>query len=57
MTNEHMQVQIMNIIDKLKIIETKLSRVEARVLTHHDDIRSIRKNTDAIKSTLGGRIQ
>jgi|TARA_B110000908_G_scaffold172340_1_gene239174 hypothetical protein len=54
MTNEHMQVQIMNIIDKLKIIETKLSKVEARVLTHHDDIRSIRKHTDAIKSTLGG---
>jgi len=48
----HIQVQIMQLTEKLNDIEKRLSKVEQKVMDHGDDLRSIKRSTNSVKSKM-----
>lgn len=50
----HVQVQIMQLTEKLNDIEKRLSKAEQRVMDHGDDIRTLKRDVDAVKGILRG---
>lgn len=50
----HVQVQIMQLTEKLNDIEKRLSKTEERVMNHSDDLRGLKRDVDAVKSILRG---
>ena len=50
----HVQVQIMQLTEKLNDIEKRLSKTEERVMNHNDDLRGLKRDVDAVKGILRG---
>jgi len=50
----HVQVQIMQLTEKLNDIEKRLSKTEQKVMDHGDDIRTLKRDVDAVKGILRG---
>ena len=50
----HVQVQIMQLTEKLNDIEKHLSKAEQKVMDHGDDLRGLKRDVDAIKGILRG---
>jgi predicted nucleic acid-binding Zn-ribbon protein len=48
----HVQVQIMQLTEKLNDIEKRLSKIEQKVMDHSDDLRSIKRGVTAVKSKV-----
>lgn len=48
----HVQVQIMQLTEKLNDIEKRLSKIEQKVMDHGDDLRSIKREVTAVKSKV-----
>jgi predicted nucleic acid-binding Zn-ribbon protein len=48
----HVQVQIMQLTEKLNDIEKRLSKIEQKAMDHSDDLRSIKRGVDAVKSKV-----
>ena len=50
----HLQVQIMQLTEKLNDIEKRLSKTEQKVMDNGDDISTLKRDVDAVKSLLRG---
>lgn len=50
----HVQVQIMQLTEKLNDIEKRLSKAEQKAMNHGDDLRGLKRDVDAIKGILRG---
>lgn len=50
----HVQVQIMQLTEKLNDLEKRLSKIEQRIMDHGDDIHTLKRDVDAVKSILRG---
>lgn len=48
----HVQVQIMQLTEKLNDIEKRLSKIEQRIMDHSDDLRGLKRDANAIKSKV-----
>ena len=48
----HMQVQIMQLTEKLNDIEKRLNKIEQKVMDHGDDLRSIKRGVNGVKSRV-----
>lgn len=48
----HIQVQIMQLTEKLNDIEKRLNKAEQKVMDHSDDLRSIKRGVNGVKSRV-----
>jgi hypothetical protein len=54
MTNEFMEVTLMQVGEKIKNLESRLDKIESRSLVHNEEFVAMRKNVETLKTILSG---